>query len=180
MREIPLTRRLLLAGLGIAITACLTRAQIADAIVLRGDECLYRSKPESGLRYYRRALWVDAGDGVAVDRFLFVAMTLRDGTALRDGIRAASSYLEENPHDDVVLLDRAMAYRALGQSADALADFSLIGSRRADARALTFAGYEARALGRSILARSLWRRALRIDPRIVAARHALERSGAIR
>jgi tetratricopeptide (TPR) repeat protein len=178
MIEIPLSRRLLLAGVGIAITAFLTRAQIADAVVLRGDECLYRSQPESGLRYYRRALWIDAGNGVAVDRFLFVAMTLRNVTALREGVQLASKYLLENSGDDVVLLDRAMAYRALGRPAAALADFSLIGARRGDGRALTFAGYEARALGHYALARSLWRQALRLDPRIVAARHALERSGA--
>ena len=176
MKPIPLYRRVLVAAVGITCAAFLTRSQLADALVLRGDECLYRAQPGAGLSYYRRALWLDGSDGAAVDRFAFVAMTLRDPHALKDSVAIASAYLRRAPNDDVVRLDRAMAYRALGKHASALADFATAGGRARDPRALTFAGYEAKALGHLRLARALWSRALALEPNFLPARHALVRS----
>jgi tetratricopeptide (TPR) repeat protein len=175
MSDISVARRFVLATLAIAVAGALTRSQIADALVLRGDECLYRAEPARGLTYYRRALWIDARNGTAVDRFVFVATLLRDGLALREGTQLASIYLEKNPSDEVVRLDRAMAYRALHRSNDALGDFALVGIRHSDPRALTFAGYEAQVLGESSRARVFWLEALRIDPDFVPARRALAR-----
>ncbi|MEO6835921.1 MAG: hypothetical protein ABI231_08455 [Candidatus Tumulicola sp.] len=170
-------RRLELALSGIVISACLLRTQLADALVVRGDGCLYRARPSLALQYYRRALWLDANDGTAVDRFVFVAMTLREGGALRDGIAVASRYLERNPDDDVVRMDRAMAYRATGRPAQAVTDFATVGRRTKDARALTFAGFAAEEIGQRDRARAFWHSAVAIDPGFPAAQHALTRSG---
>lgn len=175
MKELPASRRLGLALCGIVVSACLLRAPVADALVVRGDGCLYRSRPVAALRYYRRAIWIDANDGSAVDRFVFVAMTLRDRVALRAGIAFASRYLTRNRDDAVVRMDRAMAYRIVGQPARALGDFAIVGRSAKDPRAYAFAGFAANAVGRRNLARGFWRAAIAIEPRFPVARHALDR-----
>jgi tetratricopeptide (TPR) repeat protein len=168
-------RRIALALLGIAIAAWILRPQISDALVVRGDEFLYRADAPSALRYYRRALGVDEDDGAAADRFAFVAAMLRDPGANAEALRETSAYLQRHPDDTIVRMDRAMAYRAAGISRAALADFSLVGARTNDPRAFTFAGYAAERSGDAALARRLWRAALALQPGFVAAKRALER-----
>lgn len=175
MNELSVSRRLCLACIGIGLSAWVLRPQLADALVLRGDACLYGAQPFSALRYYRRAAWIDPSDGVAVDRFAFVAMTTHEPAALREGIGLASSYLRRRGDDDVVRMDRAMAYRALRDPGRALEDFAAVGRRTRDVRALTFAGYAAAAVGQSVRARALWRSALALAPGFPAALHALTR-----
>lgn len=177
MREIPVDRRFLLGAFGIIVAAWLMRAQIADALVLRGDEWLYRAHPATSLVYYRRAAWIDPGDGVAVDRFAFVAITLRNRRVLSDAIALATWYLHTYPTDSIVRMDRAMAYRSIGRTRDALNDFAIVGARARDPRALTFAGYAARQLGATARARELWRTALALQPNFPAALHGLARTG---
>ena len=58
-------RRTLLALAGVGISAAMLRAQLSDALVVRGDEFLYRAEPARALAYYRRALAVDRDDGAA-------------------------------------------------------------------------------------------------------------------
>jgi tetratricopeptide (TPR) repeat protein len=168
-------RRTALALLGIAAAACILRPQISDALVVRGDEFLYRADPRRALDYYRRALAVDADDGAAADRFAFVAAMIRDPRADAEALRETSVYLQRHPDDAVVRMDRAMAYRAAGISGAALADFSLVGALTGDPRAFTFAGYAAVRRGDARLARRMWHAALALQPRFVAAKHALER-----
>lgn len=176
MKALPLHRRLVLTAVAIAIAGVIVRGQLADALVVRGDEFLYRARPSTALRYYRRALWFDARSGIAVDRFLFVALTTRTADALHAGIAIASNYLTRNPRDDVVLMDRAMAYRAVGRPELALADFESVGERRKDSRALTFAGFAAQAVGQTARARVLWKAALSVAPGFPPAKRALERA----
>ncbi|MGA8533595.1 MAG: hypothetical protein WB615_05760 [Candidatus Tumulicola sp.] len=171
-------RRLAPALGGVAISAVLLRGQLADALVVRGDECLFRARPAASLRYYRRAIWIDPRDSVAVDRLLFVAMTLRDRRALDDGIVSATRYLEWKPDDNVVRLDRAMACRVTGRQSEALGDFAIVGRATHDARALTFAGYAAQAIGQPRRASYFWRAALLLSPDFPAAKHALARAAA--
>lgn len=167
-------RRLVLAVLAIAGASVLLHAQLASDLVVRGDECLYRSRPLAALSFYRRALWFDSGNGVAADRFLFVAMTLRNLQELRSGIELASRYLTLDPADDAVRMDRAMAYRVTGQPERAMLDFAIVGRRTRDARALAFAGFAAESIGRSRLARGFWRTALAFAPRFAVAKRALD------
>jgi tetratricopeptide (TPR) repeat protein len=168
-------RRTVLAALGVGIAAALLRPQLADALVVRGDEFLYRGDPARSLEFYRRALVADPDDGAAVDRFAFAATSLRDRAALAEAIGRACDYLRRHPEDTAVRMDRAMAYRRFGDARRALADFALVGARTADPRALTFAGFEARGLGESNLARRFWRSAVAVRPRFPAAVRALER-----
>ena len=168
-------RRTALALLGIGAAACILRPQISDALVVRGDEFLYRADSRRALDYYRRALAVDGDDGAAADRFAFVAAMMRDPRANAEALRETSAYLQRHPDDAIVRMDRAMAYRAAGLSEAALADFSLVGALTNDARAFTFAGYAAERTGDAPLARRMWRAALALQPGFVAAKRALER-----
>jgi tetratricopeptide (TPR) repeat protein len=168
-------RRTVLALLGIVVSAGILRPQISDALVVRGDEFLYRADAARALDYYRRALAVDGDDGAAVDRFAFVATMVRDARVNAEALRETSAYLQRHPDDAIVRMDRAMAYRAAGIARGALADFALVGARTNDPRALTFAGYAAQRSGDAALARRLWRAALALQPGFVAAKRALER-----
>ena len=168
-------RRTALALLGIAAAAWILRPQISDALVVRGDEFLYRSDSKRALDYYRRALAVDGDDAAAADRFAFVAAMTRDVRANAEALREASAYLRRHPDDAIVRMDRAMAYRAAGYSGAALADFSLVGALTNDPRAFTFAGFAAERSGDPRLARRMWRAALALQPGFVAAKRALGR-----
>jgi tetratricopeptide (TPR) repeat protein len=169
-------RRTALALVGIAIAACILRPQISDALVVRGDEFLYRAEPGRALEYYRRAFLVDDDDAAAVDRFAFVASMRHDPRANAEALRETSAYLGRHPGDATVRMDRAMAYRAAGLMRGALADFSLVGAWTGDPRAYTFAGYAALRSGNTPLARRLWRAALTLQPGFVAAKRALDRN----
>jgi tetratricopeptide (TPR) repeat protein len=169
-------RRTLLALVGVGISAGLLRPQLSDALVVRGDEFLYRAQPAGALRYYRRAILVDGDDGAAADRLAFVATMVRDPNALAGAVRATTVYLHAHPDDDLVRMDRAMAYRAIGDARAAMDDFAIVGAHTGDPRALTFAGYAARRLGRRSLARRFWHAALTLHPGFPPALRALERS----
>ncbi|HVA34434.1 MAG TPA: hypothetical protein VNG31_09815 [Candidatus Baltobacteraceae bacterium] len=175
MSDIPTWRRVALAAIALAVSGWLLRGQIADGLVVRGDEMLYRGAVSAALTYYRRAMLLDPGDGAAVDRFAFFAMNTHDGAKLRESVAIASRYLQDHPGDDVVRMDRAMAYRSLADNRDALPDFARIGKRAGDARALTFAGYCALALGQRHRAVGLLRDAVALAPSLPAARDALMR-----
>jgi len=175
--DIPMLRRLMLALTGVAVGAYLLRAQVADALVVRGDECLYRRELAAALRYYQRAATIDVNDATAVDRLAFVALLARDRESLQRAIEVATRYLRSHPGDDAVRMDRAMAERATQRRAEALRDFAVVGLRATDGRALTFAGYEALALGWRAEAVAFWRRALAQAPSLPAPRHALSREG---
>lgn len=180
MTELCAPRRTALILLALAASVLLLRAQLADALVVRGDEFLYRSQPGRALRYYSRALGLDALSAPAVDRFLFVATTARNRVAIRDGIVRATDYLAHDPGNDVVRMDRAMALRATGDFAEAASDFAVVGFHGRDARALTFAGFAARDAGQLPRAARLWRSALALQPTFSPALHALERTDGAR
>jgi tetratricopeptide (TPR) repeat protein len=152
------------------------RPQVSDALVVRGDEFLYRAQSARALSYYARALAIDPDNGAAADRFAFVALTSREPRAIAQSLREATAYLARHPGDAVVLMDRAMAYRAVGNARAALADFALAGARAADPRAFAFAGFMARQLGEAGLAARYWRAALALRPGFVPALRALARA----
>lgn len=177
MREIPIARRIVLALTGVVMSGYLLRPQISQALVIRGDERLYRGSPADALTYYRRAIAADPLDGSATDRFAFGAVSLREPALVRDAIELSSQYLRRRPDDDVVRMDRAMAFRLLRDWRDAADDFARVGERERDATALTFAGYAAKALHEQKRATAFWQQALTVDPSFRAARHALHATG---
>lgn len=173
MKDIPASRRVALALTGVLVAGYLLRPQVSQALVVRGDERLYRGSPADALIYYRRAIEADPLDAAAIDRFAFGAVSLRDRRAVRDAIDLSSRYLRRRPYDDGIRMDRAMAYRLIGDWRHAVDDFERVGVRKRDATALTFAGYAAWALRERPRAIGLWRKALAAQPDFRAARHAL-------
>ena len=173
MTDISVTRRITLALAGVMMSGYLLRPQVSQALVVRGDERLYRGSSLEALEYYRRAIQVDPLDASAVDRFAFGAVSLRSANVVREAIALSSAYLDQRPGDDVVRMDRAMAFRLIGDWHDAANDFERVGERQRDATALTFAGYAAERVREGSRARILWREALSIDPSFRAALRAL-------
>jgi tetratricopeptide (TPR) repeat protein len=167
-------RAIVVGAVAAAIALALLRGPIAESLVVRGDTFLYRTQPSRAITYYRRAVSIDSGDGTAVDRFAFVALTERDRVAMRTALEVCSRFLGRNPNDWTIRFDRALLFHAAGNARRAEADFAMVGRAEHDARALAFAGFAARASGREHAARAYWRTALSLSPKFAAARHALD------
>jgi tetratricopeptide (TPR) repeat protein len=159
-----------------AVSLILARHPIADSLVVRGDSAAMRGEPASALGYYRRAIRLDSADGVALDRFSFGALLQRDRQTMQLAIRLCTIFLRRNPNDRTIRFDRALLFRASGDLDRAEFDFAVDGNLARDARALTFAGFEALAAGRRHAARLYWKTALSLSPRFLPARRALSRS----
>ena len=116
-------RRFRMAITGIVLAAFLFRSQVAQALVVRGDDFMYRGESATALAHYSRALRLDPNSSIAADRYVFVQMERHTGTALRSCISTANAYLLKNPNDATVLGDRAMCYLLQRRYARALRDF---------------------------------------------------------
>lgn len=138
----------------------LLRAQLSAALVVRGDDLLYRSEEARALSFYRRALVLDPDNAAAADRYVFLEMLRRRRIGLRAGVRVASAFIDRHRQNAVLLMDRALCERLLSQNRAAEEDFLRAGHLKRDSRALVFAGYEALRLGRRAQARAFWREAL--------------------
>lgn len=166
-------RRLSVAAVAVAIAAIMLRPQLSMTATLRGDEFAALGQTARSSAAYERALVLDPENGVAVDRLLTAAV-LHDRELLREEIVRATIYL--HAHSDVrVLEDRALAYQVSQRFSEAAADFTAVGRRGHDARALTFAAFDVRRLGDTYRANALLREALRVDPAFRPARRALRR-----
>jgi tetratricopeptide (TPR) repeat protein len=172
----PLTRcrRIGVAIVALSLAACIFRAQIADALVVRGDDFMYRSDAGGAMNRYERALAIDPSDEAAVDRIVFLAMQMRTRESLHRGIAVADAYLHFHRNDGGILADRALCYLILRRYRQALNDFARAATLQRDPRYFVFAGWAAQHAGESKRARTLWGKALTIDPHYVPARTALE------
>jgi len=168
-------RNAVVAACAALVSGVLWRPQISSALVERGDQRLYRGSASAALPYYHRALAFAPGDGVAIDRYAFSAILLRDRRSLQDAVAATTSYLPAHPFDDRVRADRAFALRLLGEDPRAERDFFIAGSSARDPRLLTLAGYSALRAGDRHRARTLWRDALSLDRSFRPASLALAR-----
>lgn len=167
-------RRAAVALAALVLGACLFCRQIADALVIRGDDFLYRNDMPNAQRRYERALEIDRGNEAAADRLAFLGMEQRTPVSLRRSIDIATIYLTAHPSDTVILADRALCYLIERRYLLALADFERAGRLTRDARYLTFAGWAARHADRRDRARALWKAALAINPQFSPAHRALE------
>lgn len=156
--------RLSLAFLSLAIGLVFFRGQLADTLIVRGDDLLIQNAYSSAAQHYHRALWFNGTSAVAVDRLLFVALQQRTPEALRSAVALASQYLRNRPEESAVLSDRALCYLKLHNYAAAYVDFSRAAAATRDPQRYTFAGWAARRNGKFYQAAAMWRRALRIRP----------------
>ena len=170
---IPLRRRFALALVALVLSGLLFHAQIADALVTRGDSFMQSGRTARAERYYQRALWWDPGSTIAADRFAFASFQLRTPAALAAGIAVASGALARAPGDWQLLLDRALCLQSAGRLREARADFAHAAEIRRDPQLLHFAGWAAFRSGDASAARRYWRAALQIDPTFAPAVLAL-------
>lgn len=154
--------RLFLAALSLAIGSALFHVQVADALIVRGDDLLVQNAYTGAAQHYRRALWFNPESGVAVDRIMFVSLQQRTPEALRSAVVLASQYLQRRPEEAEVLSDRALCYLKLRKYGRAYRDFFRAAQVTADPAQYTFAGWAARRSGRFQQAAAMWRRALTI------------------
>ena len=167
-------RRLSVASVAVAIAAIMLRPQLSMTATLRGDEFAALGQTARSSAAYERALVLDPANGIAVDRLLTAAV-LHDRQLLRERIVLATIYLHAHRSDVRVLEDRALAYHVSQRFSEAAADFTAVGRRGHDARALTFAAFDVRSLGDTYRANALLREALRVDPAFRPAQRALRR-----
>lgn len=170
-------RRFALAGTALLLAGALFRAQVAQALVIRGDDYLYRGDSRAALVRYRRAIALSPLSQTAVDRYVFVNMERHTSGALDVAIAAANRYLESRPHDAMLLSDRALCYLSEHQYRAAERDFEAAAKAARAPADYVFAGWAARRDGHKQHARLLWQAALRITPRYVPALAALRREG---
>lgn len=116
-------RRLLIAFVALIGSGVLFRAQVADALVIRGDDYVYRGDRAQALERYRRAMVIAPSSGTAVDRYVFVSMQTQTPAAVASAIAVASGYLRRHPDDIAVRTDRALCYLHAHRYAAASADF---------------------------------------------------------
>jgi tetratricopeptide (TPR) repeat protein len=140
-------RRFLLALFCIAVAACIFRPQIADGLVGRGDDLMYRNRAREALARYARALAIDPESSDAADRYVFVSMEQHRSDALQSAMSEASRYLERKPNDPAVLEDRALCYLRLRQYERAMQDFERAAFLARDPREFLFAALSARRAG---------------------------------
>jgi tetratricopeptide (TPR) repeat protein len=169
-------RRFCIAAASIAFSAFLFAPQIADGLVVRGDDFMYRNAPAEAMTRYERAISIDRGNAAATDRIAFVGMELRTPESLRRAVDVSTRYLAKRPDDGAILADRALCYLIQRRYALALIDFEHVARLERNPQFFVFAGWAADRANERRRARALWRKALAIDPYYLPARRALERS----
>jgi tetratricopeptide (TPR) repeat protein len=170
-------RRFAAAALSLIAAAALFRAQVADALVVRGDDLLYQNRRDAALAHYARALALDPNSATAADRYVFVQMERHTRSAAADAISAANRYVSAHPADAEILADRAMCYLRAGRYQAARADFASAGALAKQPRFYVFAGWAAIRAHDNAAARRLWHAALALDARYGPALEALRRAG---
>ncbi len=171
--EFSRCRRFAVAFAAIACAAVLLRTQIAEAMVIRGDDCLYRGQTLRALEHYRRAVTIAPLLEAAADRYVFLSVQMHTPASLASGISVANAYLSVRSSDAALLSDRALCYLHERRYELAQADFERAARASASATSYVFAGWAAERSGSANTARLLWKAALRIDPRNVSALAAL-------
>lgn len=116
-------RRFATAAAALAISGALFRPQLSDALVVRGDELLFKNSRAQALARYARALAIDPDNGIAADRFAFVSLQSHTPEALAGAARTAQTYLRRHPRDAELLGDLALCMLAERNVAEARRDF---------------------------------------------------------
>lgn len=163
-REFSRGRRFAIALLAVIGAGVLLKGQVAQALVVRGDDYLYRGDRPAALERYRRAMIFAPGLSVAADRYVFVTMLQHTAPSLNAAIGAATEYLRAHPRDARLLSDRGLCYLHLHWYALAERDFERAARQTHSPSDYVFAGWAAHRAGLRRTARMLWKRALRARP----------------
>jgi len=152
------------------------RGQIANALVVRGDELLIRNEYDAAAARYARALWFDPQSEGAVDRISFIAIERHQRLPLMNAIQTSSAFLRHRPLSGLVLFDRGLCYLLLRKYSRAFRDFSRAAKLTLDPQQFVFAGWAAKRSGNTEAARAFWSAALTLRHRYRPAATALAES----
>ncbi|HET7813419.1 MAG TPA: hypothetical protein VFL13_03520 [Candidatus Baltobacteraceae bacterium] len=168
-------RRIVVAGISLALSAWLLRSPVAQALVSRGDDYLYAGNRYQALVHYRRSFALDPDSEIAADRIVFVAALQRSRAEIASGIAAATRYLQRHPRSAELLADRGLCYLKLRAFDAAYLDFYGAAALQRKPQAYTFAGWAALRSGHPALAKHMWQNALHVSHDYRPALSALER-----
>ena len=170
---IPLWRRFAIALVSLVLAAGLFHGQVAAALVTRGDDALRSGDRTAAVRYYRRALSIDAHSTNAADRLAFY-LDLRNAHGdAQMAIEIATTALAARPTDAALLADRGLAEQHLQRWAAAQRDFVRAAEAGHDPRYDHLAARIALVRGHRSEARHYFALALARDANFDPARAAL-------
>ncbi len=175
MNAIPVWRRFAIAAVTLVLASGLFRPQLASALIMRGDDAIRNGDRASAIRYYGRAIAVDAGSATAADRLAFSLCLRRVPRDAQAAIDIATSALRRAPDNASLLADRALAEQVLRRWPRAELDFARAAHVARDPRYDHFAGRIALVRGDITAARQYFRAALAYDEHFSPARAALGR-----
>lgn len=141
-------RRFVIAIGALLLAGMMFRSQIAQALVIRGDDYVYRGDRVQALERYRRAMDVAPFSETAVDRYVFISMQMQTPASIAAALRVANRYLAAHPHDTAVLADRALCYLHLRRYTLAGADFERAAAASHSEKYALFARLARRTEGR--------------------------------
>jgi hypothetical protein len=168
-------RRWSLIALAVVSSGTLLHGQLSTMLVERGDALSY-TNAGAAAQLYRRALWFDRANAVAVDRLLMRAVVSHDPLALRSAERIGRSALAQ--HDNATLrMDYALVLQVERRYAQAATEFSIVASATSDPRAYLFAADDLRRIGSVKQGHLLLLRARRLAPSFHPLLAAIARSG---
>jgi Tfp pilus assembly protein PilF len=181
VRAIPLVRRLALAFGTLALCGVLFHGQVADALVTRGDGVFQAGDVKAAVRFYRRALWFDAGSEVATERLTGIALLTNQTAFVASVVDAAARELALHPGDLRVRQNRAvLLLRKLHREDEAYAEFRIVARDSTNPAIVEFVARFAQRRGDLATARAAYERTLVLDPQRASARFALARLAAVR
>jgi tetratricopeptide (TPR) repeat protein len=166
------TRRIACAAAALALAALCFRAQLADALVTRGDDALRTGDVATALRAYGRAATLDPRSVVASDRLAFFLAVRHDRPDAERSIAVATAALRARASAPL-FADRAFAEMELRRWRAASDDFGRAGALARDARYDHLAARTALRDGDRDAARRFARRAVADDPAFAPARAML-------
>ncbi len=173
MTPLSPARRLVVAAVSLAAAFALFRGQLAAAVVTRGDDVLRSGDVPGALRFYQRALLLDASCATAADRLAFNLALRHDAADARSAVRIATAALNASAPAPPLLADRGFAELELRAWPAAERDFARAGELAHDVRYEHFAGRIAVRRHDRTAARSYAARALAWDPGFAPARALL-------
>lgn len=172
---IDVLRRFAIAACSLLAAGALFHAEVASALVTRGDDALRAGDQTRAIGYYRRALVVDPRSAMSADRLAFNLLLRHTVVDAREAIVLASTALVIHPDDVPLLVDRALGEQRISRFAQAESDFIRAGRLGHDARYYYFAGRLAMKRGMRAQSRRYFSSAVALDPHFAPARTALER-----